>query len=326
MKIASFDVGIRTFNFCIQEIVTCDQQFIIRKLKELKELVVILFDQLLNKFDKQILTKIYELQQHFYSYIKYIGKPKIEIKKWILTDLFPLSDDLNGLKCNFLKCKQNAKFYAKLRSTKLKNSTINDSPNIMSLCNKHHKCINDNKIIPDKDKNKLEYIKLKGIIDKYYCQSKPIKLRDINTISIIDIDIALINKIKEYPDLLDCDEVIIEKQPKFNSRVGRIESFLFHHFIDNGVLNENSNIKDVRVIHAKNKLTVPYDGPNISCEHLKGKYARTKYKGTKMVRYFLEQDHDYTNLKILDQNKSKQDDLCDNVLQCYYYIQNFKLK
>lgn len=329
MKIASFDVGIRTFNFCIQEVVLCDQQFIIQKLKTMKISVCSLFDELLNilgndKCDdreivKEILSKIEKIQLQFYGYLRYLDKQKIEITKWILEDLFPLSGDLIGLKCDFGKCKQNAKFHTKTRTNK-KNKMDTDK-NILGLCNKHYKCIDNVKAVPDKDKNKTEYQKLKDNLSKNYLQIKPIKLRDISTIPIIDIDIALIKKISEYPEIFDCDEVIIEKQPKFNSRVGRIESFLFHHFIDNGVLNKNSNIKDVKIIHAKYKLTVKYDGPKIDTDHLKRKYDRTKYKGTKMVRYFLERDHDYPNLGILDRNKSKQDDLCDNVLQCYYYIQ-----
>lgn len=268
MKIGSFDVGIRTFNFCIQEIVKCDLSFIKQEIINAK-----------NKIESSstCLKEMIMDYQRINNYIKNVGKSKIKMTKWVLTDLFPLPEELTNLGC--ISCNRKAKYYNK------------KCGEVKGYCTRHK--------IP---------------------KVKEIKIRNVKKISVFEIDKALIKEIRKYPEVLECDEIIIEKQAgKFSARIGRVESFLYHHFMDNGVLNEESNIKRVKIIHAKNKLRVKYDGPVINCNHLKRKYDRRKYKGVEMMKYFLHKDNDYKNIEILNKTK-KKDDLCDNALMCRYHI------
>lgn len=291
MKIASLDVGIRTFNYCIQEIVFCNNEYLLSIFKEKQSQINNEIDNLIDNLNLNLIDNIRSLIDEIINYINYLNKPKIELTKWILKDLFPLSNDLEVLKCN--NCNKKATFHCNNKKTK----------QLIGFCTKH---------------SKLKY--------NDYTVCKKIEKRKIKKIGMFDITKQLIIELRNNHEILDCDHVIIEKQAgKFSARIGRVESFLFSYFIDHGVLNDQSNIKKVKIIHAKNKLNVAYDGPFIDCSHLKKPYDKRKYKGVKLMQYFLEKDCDTKNLNILQKNKSKQDDLCDNALMCRWYIEDNNL-
>ena len=91
---------------------------------------------------------------------------------------------------------------------------------------------------------------------------------------------------------------------------------LYSYFLINGITNDESNIENIEMINARNKLKA-YTGPIIPCD-IKDKYKRTKYLG---IQYCLAMIIDQTDQWInLFTTSKKKDDLSDAYLQGVYIM------
>jgi len=120
------------------------------------------------------------------------------------------------------------------------------------------------------------------------------------------------------------DLVLIENQPCLkNPQMKSIQMIIYSYFMIKGVLNENSQINEIKLISASKKLDV-YNGPVIEC-NLKSKYSKTKKLSILYTKYILEFKKDEQNLGQFNSNK-KKDDLADCYLQGLYFIKkNWKV-
>ena len=66
-----------------------------------------------------------------------------------------------------------------------------------------------------------------------------------------------------------------------------IQMILYTFFIEHGVINEESQIKNVHLFSARNKLKL-YDGPKIDISHIKNKYNQRKYLSVEYTKYYLK--------------------------------------
>ena len=124
---------------------------------------------------------------------------------------------------------------------------------------------------------------------------------------------AIVHHLDKYPELLECNTVLIEKQPSRNNKMRIIEALLNAYFVIKGSSNQESNIKKVLVYSAKYKL-----GSNT----MKGKsnYNERKKLSIARCRKFLE-NTSKLNEKYLDvfSKSKKKDDLADSLLQALAY-------
>ena len=135
--------------------------------------------------------------------------------------------------------------------------------------------------------------------------------------SILNVGKKMVEKLKEYPNFLKCKEVIVENQPSLkNPTMKSIQMLVYSYFLVNGVCDINSNIDNLEMINARNKLKV-YTGPPVECK-FKESYKRNKYLAVIYCEHMINGEHDkYIELY----NKSKKkDDLSDSYLQGIYWL------
>lgn len=314
MKILSFDPGLRTFNYCIQDIVLCNKEMLMNEIDILIELVNVQFNKiiertlnselkeqkLIDSVDALVNKTLKRIDKLLYIY-KSIGKKTIKLTDWVFKDLFPIPEILDTLICD--KCKQKSKWY--ISDKKVTRATTSDKV-LHGLCTRHFN------LLPT---GKSAY--------------KSIEKQDIKKMPLQQIIRRIIEELHNHPEFLDVNHVIIEKQKVRNGqkRIEKVETVLNSYFVDHGILNKDSLISVVQVIHAKHKLTIEYDGPTIDTSHIKGKkksadYRKRKYTGVEMSKYILEKECDIDNLEYLMSVGSKKDDLCDNYLMCRWYIEH----
>ena len=123
---------------------------------------------------------------------------------------------------------------------------------------------------------------------------------------------AIVTHLDTWPHLLECQTVLIEKQPSRNNKMRIIEALLNAYFVINGTKNENSNIKRVLVYSAKYKL-----GNNT----MKGKtnYNERKKLSVARCKKFLEKTIQEKTFTDMFEESKKKDDLADTLLQALAY-------
>ena len=92
----------------------------------------------------------------------------------------------------------------------------------------------------------------------------------------------------------------------------------------NGVMNDDSTIKEVNMVNARNKLKV-YKGPCIVCPYSndkKDRYKKNKYLSIEYTKQMINVDEDI--YKELFEGSKKKDDLADAYLQGIYWIDKKK--
>ena len=157
--------------------------------------------------------------------------------------------------------------------------------------------------------------------EKYYCSthSKEFKKKKkLNTNhDLCKLSQKCIEKLDSI-DLADIQYVLIENQPALkNPTMKSIQMIIYTFFIMDGVMNENSNIKEVHMINARNKLKV-YKGSPIECD-ITNKYKKKKYLSVEYTTNMICNECDEMK-KIFNESK-KKDDLADCYLQGIYYIE-----
>lgn len=208
-----------------------------------------------------------------------------------------------------------------------KNEKIIDWGIINISCDDNCEYINKNNIKCDKSCTVKKYINKNEFIClctghsklKNYKDLKSTKIKTNN--NLLNIGKKMIEKLDNYKIFLECDEVIIENQPSLkNPTMKSIQMLVYSYFLINGVTNNNSNIKNIEMINARNKLTV-YNGTPIECKY-KEKYKKNKFLAVKYCEKMIKED-DNKFIELYNSSK-KKDDLSDSYLQGIYYIRKNK--
>ena len=128
---------------------------------------------------------------------------------------------------------------------------------------------------------------------------------------------CIVNILDNYKTLLDCDKVLIEKQPSKNNKMRITEGLLNAYYVIRGITNDESTIKDVIVYSAKHKLGV---------DTFKGKrnYSQRKKLGVFRCHAFLNQIKQSDEIQNIFSISKKKDDLADCLLQALSYF-NFDI-
>ena len=104
---------------------------------------------------------------------------------------------------------------------------------------------------------------------------------------------------------LTVDLVVIENQPALkNPTMKSIQMILYYYFLINGITNDESNIENIEMINARNKLKA-YTGPPISCD-IKDRYKRTKFLGIQYCfSLIVESEQDIQLINLFKTSKKK---------------------
>ena len=172
------------------------------------------------------------------------------------------------------------------------------------------KCDNSCTYVGDNNYLCSSHIKLK--------QYKNIKFKKIKSNNnILNIGKKLVDELDKYPNFLKCSEVIVENQPSLkNPTMKSIQMLVYSYFLINGVKSDKSNIENLEMINARNKLKV-YKGPKIECKY-KETYKKNKFLAIEYCKIMIkDEEHKFIDLY---ESSKKKDDLSDSYLQGIYYL------
>lgn len=141
---------------------------------------------------------------------------------------------------------------------------------------------------------------------------------DITNLKCTYIPQICIDYLENNKHLLECDKVIIEKQPPRNAKMRVMEASLYSYFILYGKLSNLSSIQNVETYSAKYKL-----GGMLGLSGKKSYSARKKAAIAKVKDVLSPQNmnNDDTWLRYFYEHK-KRDDLADSYLMILAYIDN----
>lgn len=130
----------------------------------------------------------------------------------------------------------------------------------------------------------------------------------------------IVKKLNEHI-FLDVHDVIIENQPALkNPTMKTVQMLLYSYFLINGYCQESSNIGNIEMINARNKLKA-YSGPEIHSPFSKDKkniYKTNKYLAVEYCKHMITcEDNSFQELF---NTSRKKDDLSDSFLQGVYWI------
>lgn len=147
---------------------------------------------------------------------------------------------------------------------------------------------------------------------------KGLKFKKIKTNnSIFNVGKKLVAELDKYPDFLNCKEVIVENQPSLkNPTMKSIQMMVYSYFLIRGVDSDISNIDNLEMINARNKLKV-YKGEKVEC-NIKETYKKNKFLAVKYCELMINNE----DQKFIDlyESSKKKDDLSDSYLQGIYYL------
>ena len=144
---------------------------------------------------------------------------------------------------------------------------------------------------------------------------KKTKIISLKNISLLELTSHLILKLKDIPELLNADIVVIENQPVLkNPTMKSIQMVLYSFFLIYGVTSDKS-INNIALFNAGKKLDV-YDGPKLDINCKPGSYSERKKLSIEYTKCILKNNSD--KLAFFNDHK-KQDDLADAFLQCLTY-------
>ena len=170
--------------------------------------------------------------------------------------------------------------------------------------------------------------KVNGVDNIEYCCSNHSKRfkskKKLDTKNMLETSQTCISELLKL-DLKDIGVVLIENQPALKNPIMKsIQMIIYTFFIMNGVMNDDSTIKEVNMVNARNKLKV-YKGPCIVCPYSndkKDRYKKNKYLSIEYTKQMINVDEDI--YKELFEGSKKKDDLADAYLQGIYWIDKKK--
>lgn len=152
---------------------------------------------------------------------------------------------------------------------------------------------------------------------KKQCELKKINKRKANKTSIIELCKTMISKLDGIKSIHDVDEVLIENQPSMkNPMMKTISAFLASYFTIRCV-NDSKRTELVKFMSPSNKLKINKDRTAEVISRNKDKeYKMTKQLAIEYSTTLIENTEWSEHLK----KYKKKDDLCDALLQGYYYL------
>jgi hypothetical protein len=199
-------------------------------------------------------------------------------------------------------CKRHTKKYEVVKVSKLDKEYKEVNNEKCGLCEKKGKVkIEENVYCTThyNQKSKIKKIKTK----KVNCNTMPVKTILINQITVLD---------DEYSHFLDCDKVLIERQPGKKKRMEKVSNNLFSYFLIRGLLNKESSIKEVDYIDASSKLF-------IYPKKYKNTYKKRKKLSTFICGKYIKDTQEQCIIDVFTKEK-KKDDLADALLQCLSHL------
>ena len=260
-----------------------------------------------------------------YCLIEYLND-KYNIIEWENINI-SLEQNKN-IKCegflkNKNKCKSNALFFTLENNYYCKKHKTEESIEIKSkkciypLCKRNKKYYTDDMM--------KGYCKIHK--DKYegdYILKEKSKRSEFELISE-----KLVEELDSRPELLDCDNVLIENQPAIkNPKMKSIQMIIYSYFLIRGKVDKiNKKINSISFLLASNKLKIELDNKELLKINIIKKY-KNKYKQNKelskdfcnnVLNTFNINNSEYW--KTFFKNSKKKDDLADTILMIIYCIQ-----
>ena len=191
------------------------------------------------------------------------------------------------------------------------------------LCNS---CNKPAKFYSEKNKNKPNYT-LTGYCKKHLTGSaKQIKEKKAKDISYMDLNMAIVKNLDEFPELLTADNILIENQPSKNPRMNMVQNMLYSYFVIRGIVDIKKRcIGNIINVSPKYKLKGQTFEERKKVFELfqnttkKKKYNQRKNVSSEYTLYLLHKSL-LDNKKwiiYMNENKKKQDDLADCFLQSW---------
>lgn len=200
-------------------------------------------------------------------------------------------------------CKRHTKKYEVIKSSQLdkKYKEVEDNDKC-EFCKKNGKIKIDDIVYCTTHYNQRSKVK-KIKIKKVNCNTMPVKTILINQITVLD---------EEYSHFLDCDKILIERQPGKKRRMEKVSNNLFSYFLIRGLLNKESSIQNVDYIDASSKLF-------IYPKKYKNTYKKRKKLSTFICDRYIKETQDECIINVFTKEK-KKDDLADALLQCLSHL------
>lgn len=139
-------------------------------------------------------------------------------------------------------------------------------------------------------------------------------------IPILELGRTIFKRLKDYPQFLEADYIIIENQPVLkNPTMKSVQMILFSFFISNE--SSKKKFKNVALVSASNKLKVFKGEINPDIKNIKDKYKRNKAMAIEHCLKLLEENCELNNshIEFFNNYKSKRDDLADAYLMCRWF-------
>lgn len=147
-------------------------------------------------------------------------------------------------------------------------------------------------------------------------QKEPLKR--IQTASLQDLCLSMIDSLNKFPILMECKHIIMEQQPSKNPSMKNLSMMIFSYFAHYLHDHPDGAIEKIDFVNSKNKLKT-YTGPEVNVNHLKNDYDKRKHLSVEYTKHMLQHNKDTLQLML---NHKKQSDLADCFLQGVWYIQN----
>jgi hypothetical protein len=130
---------------------------------------------------------------------------------------------------------------------------------------------------------------------------------------------TLARRLDQFPELLTANKVLIENQPKINGRMKKLSLWLHMYFIMRGIVDAN-HFEKVIFLSAKHKLKMQPPGLQLERNNT---YEHRKDNAIKICEFMISNSKKHSEyFKTL----RKKDDLADSFLMCYYYLKTYYIR